>query len=191
MKKLSLITAILMVMASALSAQTALRLYGVYTTTDFDEDMQSEAASTYGFGASLGGRFAGVLEAGIDFNMTATPWKFEQNSGFGTFTAEYTNMMAGAYLKAGIPLGIVEPYAKVGAGYYMGKATLSYAGESEDFDYKGVIGYSYGVGIDFGFGLYGEYILHKVDQMLDDTEIATDTFQYNNNAINVGWKFTF
>jgi hypothetical protein len=98
-------------------------------------------------------------------------------------------MMIGAYLKVDIPLVIIEPYVKGGIGYYMGKMTVNAGDLSEDYDFKGAMGYSVGAGVDIFLGLYGEVVYHMVEHEFKDIE--GDPFKYNNFALNVGWKFSF
>jgi hypothetical protein len=180
-------------LAASLSAQKVLRLHGTYAITDFEEEITTEPAKTFGFGASIGGKFASLFEVGVEFNMLAKPWEYDiTDDYFGSLNAEYTNMMAGAYFQVDIPLVIIEPYARAGAGYYMGKMTLDYMDASNDYDFAGVFGYNLGAGIDlFGF-LYAEVVYHFVDQKFKDEELmGDDTFRYNHIAANAGVKFTF
>ena len=188
MKRFTLLFALLLMVSGSLSAQKALRLYGSYAATDFEE--QVEPAQAFGFGASFGSQFAALFEAGLEFNMLAQPWKFESTMDNYTLSTEYTNMMIGAYLKVDIPLVIIEPYVKGGIGYYMGKVTVNARDLSEDYDFKGAMGYSVGAGVDIFLGLYGEVVYHMVEQEFKDVEDA-DPFKYNNFALNVGWKFSF
>jgi opacity protein-like surface antigen len=82
--------------------------------------------------------------------------------------------------KAGLPLGILEPYAEAGVGAYITKLNVSAAGGNLSSDTKGAFGVHVGGGVNFNLlpnffvGAEGKYLWAK--QSFGGQDIRLDGF---------------
>ncbi len=170
-------------------AVTTLGIQVGYAGSAFEK--QDEAASGFIVGAHFGIDFIPMIEAGIQGHYTVKPFTSTQNEGGFDLETKASQWLIGAYGKLyPIPLIVVDPYVKVGIGYYSGSVETSLQDVTNKYDYDGTIGYQIGIGIELPFGLYGEfdYNIVSFEQEVQDQE-DLEKLGANNWMISVGYKF--
>lgn len=195
--KLILVLVVLFAFAGLSQAQLSVAVHGSYNITSFEK--QESAASGLGIGANLDFTALPILDVGAEFDYLVSPFKFEQSvtvlGSTVNSTNEFSQMLVGVYGKVYMPMLVIDPYARVGVGYYTGK--IKAKGESngqtlydEEEKFKSKIGFNVGVGVSFLMGLYGEVVYHMVSREIDNPEVLNSgSFGYNYWAINVGYAF--
>lgn len=191
MRRLLITISIVAAMATSGFSSSALGLKVGYLATAFED--QDEAAQSLGFGVSYSAKKLELFDAGLEFNMLASPWEFTDKSEFYTQKYTFTQTMIGLFVKVDIPLVVLTPYVRAGLGYYMGKveAEISEGGQtmSAENDMKGALGYNLGAGVETFLGIYAEVIFHIVEREIDVKD--TEPFGANNVAANIGYRIEF
>jgi Outer membrane protein beta-barrel domain len=130
------------------------------------------------------------MEIGAEVNLTVKNFEDSQDG----ITASMSQTIIGAYLRYYFPAETVVPYIRAGVGYYLG--AVEFSGENypdfltNNFDYKGAVGFNIGAGIGTESGLYAEFIYHIVDQEIDTDLFETDAAGANNFGAHIGYSFS-
>ncbi len=174
-KKVSLF---LLVTAIAGMAQISIGVQAGYSVPDFEEHTAKSGGIPLGI--TVGTTIIPMLEVGAEVNMLVTPFVFDVE--YGTDDFEVNQTIFGVYGKYFIPLQVVDPYARLGIGYYTG----GWKEGSYDGNYDGAIGFSLGIGANTMFGVYGEFVYHTVSRKGDWA--GAKSAGANNWGIHVGYK---
>jgi opacity protein-like surface antigen len=185
--KASLIALLLFAFSGLSQAQVSVAVHGGFNNTAFQE--QESSASGIGVGASLDFTAIPILDVGVEFDYLVSPFEFSETILGQEVTSKISQTLIGIYGKIYMPMVVVDPYARVGVGYYMGKFKAEAAGETLfDQSFKNQIGFNVGVGVAALMGLYGEFVYHIVSREIEDIE-NPESFGYNYWAINIGYAF--
>jgi len=192
MKKFFLVLGVIFFFAGTqLAVSQVIGVQGGLHVSDYED--QDTPSNGVGLGVSVGFKPIPLIETGVEFQMLLTPFTDEVEAFGAKYTSEITQNLLGAYVRVKLPLVIINPYAKVGAGMYMGKwkQTIEIGGDkdTDEVDFKSAFGFNAAVGMEFLLGIYAEAAYHMVDRTLDVE--GAEAFGANNIAVNVGWRFDF
>jgi opacity protein-like surface antigen len=188
LKKLTLLTLILFSFAITTNAQLpiSLEINGGIAGSAF-EDQESSATGVV-VGAAVLIDIIPIIDAGVEFNTTVSPFTFKTTELGPELEVDVTQTYIGAFAKFDIlPLVAVTGYLRGGVGMYSGKLEASIGDESESVDFKSSTGFNIGAGVKTMIGIYGEFTYHIVSRELD-VEGAPST-GYNNWMLLVGYRF--
>ncbi len=192
MKKFLLVLGVVFFLVGTQQAVSqVIGIQGGIQVSDFED--QETPSNGVGLGVSIGFNPIPMIETGVEYQMLLTPFTDELEAFGAKYTNEISQNLLGAYVRVKLPLVIINPYAKVGAGMYMGKMkqTVEVGGdkETDEADFKSAFGFNAAVGMEFLLGIYAEAAYHMVDRQLDVE--GAEAFGANNIAVNVGWRFGF
>jgi len=137
-----LVLLVLFAFAGFAQAQLSVAVHGSYNISSFDN--QESSASGLGLGANLDFTALPILDVGVEFDYMVSPFEFEGTILGRTVTEKYSQTLIGVCGKLYFPMVVVDPYARVGVGYYMGNYKLEADGESLiDESFKSKIGFNY------------------------------------------------
>ena len=191
--KMSMVVFFMIVFAGMANAQLVFGVQGGIGGSAFKD--QESAASSVPVGVYVGTNALPLFDAGIEFNMLLVPFKFEETDPFlgQKVKLEFTQTYYGVFVKWYVlPIPVVEPYVKAGAGYYSGKLKVEVAGESGEEDFKNTLGFNIGAGVKTMTGLYGEFVYHILSRELDVKNPDPDEVKkavYNNWMLMIGYQF--
>lgn len=145
-------------------------IFAGYLNSAFEE--QVDAAGGFELGATFVLDALPVIEAGVEYSTTVSPFEFESELLGQKITSKFNNSMFGVYGKFNISVPAFTPYIRAGAGYYSGSVEVSGGGQSATVDFKNTLGFNVGAGLETFTGLYAEFVYHIVSKELDDPTAA-------------------
>jgi len=152
--RIGLVLGMVLVLATAVSAQNnlTLSLHAGYSMTAFED--QGSAAGTIPLGVSVGFKATPELAVGGEFIYPLGGYKFESTEFDVKVTSTFNQMMAGAFGKYSLGSGSAKPFLKAGVGYYMGDAKIEAKGfPTETGKIKAAVGFNVGGGIQLESGM--------------------------------------
>jgi len=169
----------ILVMVITGMAQITIGVQVGYSKSDFEE--HEAVSGAIPLGITVGTTIIPALEFGGEVNTLISPFVFEEQYVTDDFKVNQT--IIGIYGKYFVPLQVVNPYARLGLGYYLG----GWEQGSYNGDYDGAVGFSLGVGANTMFGVYGEFVYHIVSRKGDWA--GAESMGANNWGIHVGYTF--
>jgi len=183
--KLTVILLSVMLVAGIAQAQFYVGVQGGLGFSSFEE--QDKGATAVPLGITVGTDLLPILDAGLEANFLASPYKFDfvDITSATTLEQKVSQTFYGAYVRwYFLPLPAISPYLRGGAAYYSGKIKTE---GRDDLDLKGSIGFNIGGGVDLLMGLYAEAVYHIVSLEADVADSEKKGF--NSIQVTVGYNF--
>ena len=172
---------------STFGMSQSIGVFAGYLNSAFEE--QVDAAGGIELGATFVFDALPVIEAGVEYSTTVSPFEFEGDLGGQKFTSKFSNSMFGVYGKFNISVPAFTPYIRAGAGYYSGSVETESLGQSVTLDFKNTLGFNVGAGLETFTGLYAEFVYHIVSKELDDPA-ASGSAGANYWGLRAGYLFS-
>jgi hypothetical protein len=200
----SLVILLIMLFTGMANAQLAFGIQGGIGGSSFDKNLSipgidklgiDKGANSIPVGVFVASTILPLFDVGIEYNMLLVPFKFENKNIVPgeKLTVTFTQSLLGAFVKWYVlPLPLIEPYVKAGAGYYSGKIKVDLTGNVTvpglaSTDFKNTLGFNIGAGVKTMVGLYGEFVYHIISRKPDITDAKQAA--YNNWMLMVGYQF--
>jgi opacity protein-like surface antigen len=162
-------------------------------------------------GAQLTYTLPVLFTFGIEANYAAKPYTFDVSAPIGNQNMKVAELkvhqfMIGALAKVRLLPGPVVPYFRAGAGLVSGGIDINWDSQfaqlanqigiqlpDTSINVKNAVGVNLGGGVDINFSesgaLFAEIVYYFIQREKDIT--GAQSFQANNYAIQIGWRFNF
>ena len=151
-------------------------VFGGYLNSAFEG--QGDAAGAFEVGGTFVLDALPILEAGVEFSTTVSPFEFEGEIAGDKFTTKIKSTMIGVYGKYNISLPALTPYIRVGAAYYSGSTEVDGSLLAGTIDFKNTLGFNAGAGVETFTGLYAEFVYHIVSREFDVPNTVSEGYNY-------------
>ncbi len=146
-------------------------------------DKQPDYSSSLPVGIFAAYQVLPYLETGIELNTLVFPFE----SSEGRERAELSQYYGAFFGKISLDLGRIDPFVRIGLGYYFGKYEGFENNQAREIDFtSGTFGAFYMAGLQFMDKYFIELALHNLEH-----EMEEESFSTSSAVINIGYQYRF